>query len=223
MPTSTGIVFLYSRRSARRSLAAMLATSWRGRSRVDACVGVLRMSLRRPPFTDKLAARYFANPESQPTFPKLLCCYEDSFNELLPRSNAHKEKRMSATIHQLLGIPAMPSTAVGGRDILQHPPPRDRAAVHSMNAAFIVRTGETDVVQYGKLSRPTPAPGQVLVKVGAVAVNPIDIDVRSGALTMPLRFPYVVGSDFAGTVTMRGIGVRRFDEGDRVWGSNQGL
>ncbi len=130
---------------------------------------------------------------------------------------------MSATIHQILELPTMPPTAVDGKDILQHPPPRDRAAVHSMNAAFIVRTGGTDVVQYGKLSRPTPAPGQVLVKVGAVAVNPIDIDVRSGALPMPLRFPYVVGSDLAGTVTMRGIGARRFAEGDRVWGSNQGL
>jgi NADPH2:quinone reductase len=40
---------------------------------------------------------------------------------------------------------------------------------------------------------------------------------------MPLHFPYVVGSDLAGTVTMRGVGVRRFAEGDRVWGSNQGL
>jgi len=134
---------------------------------------------------------------------------------------------MSATIHRLFGIRAMPPTAVGGidlkKDILQHPPPRDRTTVHSMNAAFIARTGGAEVIQYGKLSRPTPAAGQVLVKVGAVAVNPIDIDVRSGALLMPLRFPYVVGSDMAGTVTMRGIGVRRFAEGDRVWGSNQGL
>lgn len=130
---------------------------------------------------------------------------------------------MSATIHQLLDLPTMPSTAVGEKDILQHPPPRDRTAVHSMNAAFIVRTGGTDVVQYGKLPRPIPAAGQVLIKVGAVAVNPIDIDIRSGAIPMPLHFPYVVGSDLAGTVTMLGIGVRRFAEGDRVWGSNQGL
>jgi NADPH2:quinone reductase len=92
-----------------------------------------------------------------------------------------------------------------------------------MNAAYIVKVGGPEVVQYGKLPRPMPAPGQVLLKVGAVAVNPIDVEVRSGMLPMPLNFPFVIGSDVAGTVTMRGAGVRRFAEGDRVWGTNQGL
>ena len=40
---------------------------------------------------------------------------------------------------------------------------------------------------------------------------------------MPLPFPYVVGTDFAGTVEGLGAGVHRFRVGDRVWGSNQGL
>jgi NADPH2:quinone reductase len=104
-----------------------------------------------------------------------------------------------------------------------NPPPRREAAVRSMNAAFIRRTGGTDVIEYGELPRPVPAPGQVLIQVAAAAVNPIDIEIRSGALAMPLRFPYVIGSDLAGTVVLRGFGVRRFSEGDRVWGANQGL
>jgi NADPH2:quinone reductase len=40
---------------------------------------------------------------------------------------------------------------------------------------------------------------------------------------MPLRHPYIVGCDVAGTVVTCGLGIRRFSEGDRVWGSNQGL
>jgi NADPH2:quinone reductase len=134
---------------------------------------------------------------------------------------------MSTTPHRLLERPTTTSAGVetirGTRKSPERPPFRDRAPTLCMNAAFIVKTGGPEVVQYGKLPRPTPAPGQVLLKVGAVSVNPIDVEVRSGALPMPLRFPYVIGSDVAGTVTMRGVGVRRFAEGDRVWGTNQGL
>ena len=93
----------------------------------------------------------------------------------------------------------------------------------TMNAVFIEQTGGADVLQYGALPFPSPAPGQVLLKVGAVAVNSIDVEIRSGRLPMPLRYPYIVGSDVAGTVVTCGLGVRRFSEGDRVWGSNQGL
>lgn len=133
---------------------------------------------------------------------------------------------MSATIYELPGAP-LSSDAIDRIDVndnvARHPPPRASAAVRLMNAAFITRTGGADVVRYGKLPRPVPGPGQVLIKVGAAAVNPIDVEIRSGALAMPLRFPYVIGSDVAGMVVLRGPGVRRFAEGDRVWGSNQGL
>jgi NADPH2:quinone reductase len=63
----------------------------------------------------------------------------------------------------------------------------------------------------------------VLVKVGAVAVNPIDTYIRSGMVAMPLSFPFIIGCDLAGTVESVGLKVRRFKVGDRVWGSNQGL
>jgi NADPH2:quinone reductase len=62
-----------------------------------------------------------------------------------------------------------------------------------------------------------------LVKVGAVAVNPIDTYVRSGAVKAPIPLPYIIGSDFAGTVVELGLGATRFKGGDRVWGSNQGM
>ncbi len=92
-----------------------------------------------------------------------------------------------------------------------------------MKAAYITRTGPPDVIEYGELPDPRPAPTQVLVKVGAVAVNPIDTYIRSGAVAMSLNFPYIVGCDLAGTVVSCGADVRGIKPGDRVWGTNQGL
>ena len=79
------------------------------------------------------------------------------------------------------------------------------------------------VIKVGDLPRPEPGPGQVLVRVHAVALNPIDLYIRSGLVAMPLAFPYVIGCDLAGTVEQVGPGCTRFKVGDRVWGSNQGL
>ncbi len=92
-----------------------------------------------------------------------------------------------------------------------------------MKAAFITRTGDPDVIEYGDLPDPEPGSGQVLVRVEAVAVNPIDTYVRGGLVSVELDYPYTIGCDLAGTVEACGEGVDRFSVGDRVWGSNQGL
>jgi NADPH2:quinone reductase len=92
-----------------------------------------------------------------------------------------------------------------------------------MKAAYINRTGPSEVIEYGDLPDPRPAPTQALVKVGAVDVNPIDTYIRSGAVSMPLKFPFILGCDLAGTVIVCGSDVRGLKPGDRVWGSNQGL
>ncbi|MDA1162658.1 MAG: NADPH:quinone reductase [Planctomycetota bacterium] len=92
-----------------------------------------------------------------------------------------------------------------------------------MKAAFITATGEPGVIQYGDLPTPEPAANEVLVKIGAVAVNPIDTYIRGGAIAMPIEFPYIVGCDLAGTIETVGSAVTRFKVGDRVWGSNQSL
>ncbi|MGB8854975.1 MAG: NADPH:quinone reductase [Pirellulales bacterium] len=92
-----------------------------------------------------------------------------------------------------------------------------------MKAAFIERIGPPEVIQYGDLPDPQPGPGQVLVKVRACAVNPIDTYVRAGTVVMPLAFPFVVGCDLAGEVVAVGPGVTTLAVGDRVWGSNQGV
>lgn len=63
----------------------------------------------------------------------------------------------------------------------------------------------------------------MLVRVKAVAVNPIDTYIRGGMIKMDLPRPYVVGCDLAGIVERCGPGVTRFQPGEAVWGSNQGL
>jgi NADPH2:quinone reductase len=92
-----------------------------------------------------------------------------------------------------------------------------------MKAAYIESTGAPDVIRYGDLPDPAPKDGEVLVRVKAVAVNPIDTYIRSGLVAMKLPKPFVIGCDLAGVVEAVGPAVSRFKVGDRVWGSNQGL
>jgi len=92
-----------------------------------------------------------------------------------------------------------------------------------MKAAFINHIGPPEVIQYGDLPLPRLAGAQLLVKVQAVAVNPVDTYVRAGSVKMPLPFPFVVGCDLAGVVEAVGPQAKQFKVGARVWGSNQGL
>lgn len=92
-----------------------------------------------------------------------------------------------------------------------------------MRGAFIERTGPPEAIVVGDLSDPVPGPREVLVRVRASAVNPIDTYVRSGAVAMPLPLPFVVGCDLAGEVVAVGAEVAALRPGMRVWGSNQGL
>ena len=92
-----------------------------------------------------------------------------------------------------------------------------------MKAAFLEATGAPDVIRYGELPCPAPQQGEILVRVKAAALNPIDTYIRAGMTQMQLPKPFITGSDLAGTVEAVGPGAKRFEPGDRVWGSNQGL
>jgi NADPH2:quinone reductase len=92
-----------------------------------------------------------------------------------------------------------------------------------MKAAAIKQTGPPETIEILDLPRPQVTDSQVLVRVEAVDVNPIDTYVRSGLVAMPLPLPYIVGCDLAGVVEAVGSNVTRFKPGMRVWGSNQGL
>ncbi|MEW6305073.1 MAG: NADPH:quinone reductase [Verrucomicrobiota bacterium] len=92
-----------------------------------------------------------------------------------------------------------------------------------MKAAFIRQTGPPENITYGDLPKPEPTGHQLLVKVGAVAVNPIDTYIRSGLVQMNIPLPFIVGCDFAGTVEAVGPAVTHYKPGAHVWGSNQGV
>ncbi len=92
-----------------------------------------------------------------------------------------------------------------------------------MKAAYIEDIGGPEAIRIGDLPTPTPQPDEVLVRVAAASVNPVDTYIRAGKVAMNLPKPYVLGCDLAGTVVAVGQAVKRYQVGDRVWGSNQGL
>lgn len=92
-----------------------------------------------------------------------------------------------------------------------------------MKAAFYDTPGAPEVIQYGDLPTPTPKDNEVLLKVAAAAVNPIDTYIRAGLVNMNQPKPSIPGCDLAGVVEKVGPNAKRFKVGDRVWGSNQGL
>jgi NADPH2:quinone reductase len=92
-----------------------------------------------------------------------------------------------------------------------------------MKAAYIEQTGPPENIIYGEVPRPEPKGTEVLVKIGAASLNPIDTYIRNGANYWELPQPFIVGCDLAGTIEQVGSQASRFKPGDRVWGTNQGL
>ena len=92
-----------------------------------------------------------------------------------------------------------------------------------MKAAYIEETGPPEKIIYGELPTPEPSGSEVRVKVAAVAVNPVDTYIRNGANYWELPIPFIIGCDLAGVVDKVGPGAQRFQVGDRLWGTNQGL
>jgi NADPH:quinone reductase-like Zn-dependent oxidoreductase len=87
-----------------------------------------------------------------------------------------------------------------------------------MKAAFFMRNGGPEVMQYGEVPDPVAGPGQVLVDVHAASVNGADWKVRSGHYAPITQFPYIPGRDFSGTVSTLGAGVTDFRIGEPVFG-----
>jgi len=91
-----------------------------------------------------------------------------------------------------------------------------------MKAAYIKELGPAEDIIFGDMSVPVIGASQALVKVVAVAVDPIDTYIRRGAFPMNLSFPFIIGRDMVGIVEVVGCDVKRFSAGDRVWCNNQG-
>jgi len=78
--------------------------------------------------------------------------------------------------------------------------------------------GGVDQLRYEDVPTPTAGPGEVLVKVAATSVNPIDWKIRRGDRkgTATLQFPFIPGRDLAGEVVAVGGGVSNFKPGQKV-------
>ena len=88
-----------------------------------------------------------------------------------------------------------------------------------MRAAFFKEFGELDNIQIGEMEQPEPGEGEVLVKVEAAGVNPVDAAVVRGMLkdAIPTEYPAIPGWDVGGTVVENGFSARRFKKGDEVY------
>jgi len=87
-----------------------------------------------------------------------------------------------------------------------------------MKAAFFMKNGGPEVLQYGEVPDPVAGAGEVLVDVHAASVNGADWKVRSGAYKPTTAFPYMPGRDFSGVVSALGAGVSDLKVGDAVFG-----
>jgi NADPH:quinone reductase-like Zn-dependent oxidoreductase len=91
-----------------------------------------------------------------------------------------------------------------------------------MKAVLIHAYGGPEVLKFEDYPDPAAGAGEVVVRVAAASINPIDIIDRSGAMKdlRPMTFPNVLGWDLAGTVVSVGPGVQGFSLGDKVlaWG-----
>ena len=92
-----------------------------------------------------------------------------------------------------------------------------------MIAAYINKPGPCNEIIVGEVTTPQPMQDEYLIRIKAIALNPIDMYIRAGTINMPLPKQFITGCDFAGVVEKVGENCSRFKEGDRVWGSNQGL
>jgi NADPH2:quinone reductase len=90
-----------------------------------------------------------------------------------------------------------------------------------MRAIRFYTTGGPEVLQLDEVPTPAPKPGEVLIRIGAVGVNFIDIYQRTGLYKTGT--PFVPGQEAAGTVAALGDGVTTFSPGDRVACYHTGL
>ena len=89
-----------------------------------------------------------------------------------------------------------------------------------MQAIRIHNYGESDVLQLETIAQPEPQPNEVLIRVEAAGINPIDWKIRAGYVKeiFPMPLPFTSGMDVSGTVEAIGADVKAFQVGQAVYG-----
>lgn len=92
------------------------------------------------------------------------------------------------------------------------------AQAQPMKAVRVSSYGGPEVLKFEEVERPKAGPGELLVRVRAAGVNPVDWKIRQGLLKgMTPQPPFILGYDIAGTVEALGDGVTDFKVGDEVY------
>jgi NADPH:quinone reductase-like Zn-dependent oxidoreductase len=88
-----------------------------------------------------------------------------------------------------------------------------------MKAIRFHEYGGPEVLRYEEVPRPEPGEGDVLVRVHAASINPVDWKIRAGYMqaVRPFPLPYILGWDFSGVVESVGAGVTEWKPGDEVY------
>ncbi len=90
--------------------------------------------------------------------------------------------------------------------------------------AYVIRSfGGPDVFEAADVPTPQPKAGEVLVRIAAASVNPVDYKIRASGPGISPDLPAVLGCDLAGTVEALGEGVHGFAVGDAVYGCAGGV
>jgi NADPH:quinone reductase-like Zn-dependent oxidoreductase len=95
-------------------------------------------------------------------------------------------------------------------------------STQTIQAVRIHQYGGSEELKLERIPRPEPQEGEVLIRVHAAGVNPVDWKIRAGWFKdfRPMQFPYIPGLDLAGTVEEVGPGVTAFQKGQAVYGQS---
>ena len=86
-----------------------------------------------------------------------------------------------------------------------------------MKAIRVTAFGGPDVLRLEEVPTPNPGPGEVLVRIHASGINPVETYIRAGTYARLPELPYTPGNDGAGVVEKVGANVNEFNAGDRVY------
>jgi NADPH:quinone reductase-like Zn-dependent oxidoreductase len=89
-----------------------------------------------------------------------------------------------------------------------------------MKAVVLQDFGGPEQLTWKEMPQPVPGPGQVLIRVAATSLNPVELKRASGTMRQifPVEFPFIPGGDFSGVVEEIGEGATEFHIGDQVFG-----
>lgn len=117
--------------------------------------------------------------------------------------------------HKMLN--AFVTVCVSLAGVVASGPPLAGPAADTMKAVVLHEFGGPEKLKYEDVPRPRAEAGQVLVRVRAAGVNPVDWKIRDGGMRGRIKLPMTMGFDVAGVVEEVGEGVKDFKKGDEVY------